>query len=64
MNQGLQNCLLIQNLSSIALSGDCRSQHIIRLKFLAPYSEHQTKMAQGQLLGSNKSFEILAHGSK
>ena len=47
-----QNCLLIQNPSTVALSGDDRSQHIIRLKFLAPTSDHQTKMAQGQLLES------------
>ena len=43
-------------------SGD--DEHIIRLKFFAPTSEHQTKMAQWQLLESTLSFEILAHGSK
>ena len=34
------------------------------LKFLAPTPDHQTKMAQGQLLESTQSFEIFAHGSK
>ena len=48
----------------MALLGDDRSQHIVSLKFLAPTSDHQTKMAQGQLLESTYSFEIFAHGSK